>query len=297
MRDAFNRRDFLKATGVSVAAAALGTAAAADESAKKRKLKKAIMYNTISFKGSVLEKFKAVKAAGFEGVEPMSHMNQDEVLDALKETGLKAASVCCATHWDKRLSDPDEKVRREAREGVQRALEDAKRYGATSVLVVPGRVIKDKNPVTYDECFKRSVAEIKQLVPVAKETGVKIAIENVWNDFITESKQAIDYLDAVDSPLVGWHFDIGNVLRYGAPEEWIPVLGKRIVKLHIKEYANLKRFDVKLLEGDNKWPAIMKALDAVGYEGWGISEQPGAQSKDAEALKDLSERMDKVFAS
>ena len=199
MRDAFNRRDFLKATGVSVAAAALGTAAAADESAKKRKLKKAIMYNTISFKGSVLEKFKAVKAAGFEGVEPMSHMNQDEVLDALKETGLKAASVCCATHWDKRLSDPDEKVRREAREGVQRALEDAKRYGATSVLVVPGRVIKDKNPVTYDECFKRSVAEIKQLVPVAKETGVKIAIENVWNDFITESKQAIDYLDAVET--------------------------------------------------------------------------------------------------
>jgi hexulose-6-phosphate isomerase len=297
MRDAFNRRDFLKATGVSVAAAALGTAAAADESAKKRKLKKAIMYNTISFKGSVLEKFKAVKAAGFEGVEPMSHMNQDEVLDALKETGLKAASVCCATHWDKRLSDPDEKVRREAREGVQRALEDAKRYGATSVLVVPGRVIKDKNPVTYDECFKRSVAEIKQLVPVAKETGVKIAIENVWNDFITESKQAIDYLDAVDSPLVGWHFDIGNVLRYGAPEEWIPVLGKRILKLHIKEYGNPKGFKVKLLEGDNKWPAIMKALAAVGYEGWGISEQPGEQSKDAEALKDLSERMDKVFAS
>jgi hexulose-6-phosphate isomerase len=297
MRDSLNRRDFLHLSGGAIAAAALGTAASADDTAKKRKLKKAIMYATISFKGSVLEKFKAVKAAGFEGVEPMSHMNQDEVMKALEETGLKAASVCCATHWEKRLSDPDEKVRAEAREGVQRALQDAKRYGATSVLVVPGKVIKDKNPVTYDECFKRSVAEVKQLVPVAKETGVKIAIENVWNDFITEPKQAIDYLDAVDSPLVGWHFDIGNVLRYGPPEEWIPVLGKRILKLHIKEYANVKRFDVKLLEGDNKWPAIMKALDAAGYEGWGISEQPGAQSKDAEALKDLSERMDKVFAS
>jgi hexulose-6-phosphate isomerase len=298
MRDALNRRDFLKAGGAAAALVALGTTAAADEPAKKRNLKKAIMYATIGFKGSVMEKLKAVKAAGFEGVEPMSHMNQDEVMAALKETGLKAASVCCATHWDKRLSDPDETVRKEAREGVQRALEDAKRYGATSVLVVPGRVIKDgKNPVTYDECFKRSVAEVKQLVPVCKETGVKIAIENVWNDFITEPKQAIDYLDAVGSPLVGWHFDIGNVLRYGPPEEWIPVLGKRIVKLHIKEYAKLKRFDVKLLEGDNKWPAIMKALDAAGYEGWGISEQPGAQSKDAEAMKELAERMDKVFAS
>jgi hexulose-6-phosphate isomerase len=300
MTDALNRRDFLKFGSAAVTAATLGTAVTtAAEPAKKRKLRKAMMYATLSFKGSVLEKFQALKAAGFEGVEPMSHMNQDEVKKALEETGLKAASVCCATHWNKRLSDPNEKVRQEAREGVQRALEDAKHYGATSVLVVPGRVIMDEKQgiVTYDDCFKRSVAELKQLIPVAKETGVKIAIENVWNDFITKPEQAKDFLAAIDSEHVGWHFDIGNVLRYGAPEDWIPVLGKRILKLHIKEYANLKKFNVKLLEGDNKWPAIMKALDDVGYEGWGISEQPGEQSKDADALKDLSERMDRAFAS
>ena len=75
------------------------------------------------------------------------------------------------------------------------------------------------------------------------------------------------------------------------------MLGKRIVKLHIKEYSQFKRFDVRLLEGDNHWPAILKALDAVGYQGWGISEQPGSQAKDAATMKDLSERMDKVFAS
>ena len=305
MIDTLTRRDFVKFGGSTLAAAAITGASATfvpAAPAKKRELKKAIMYATIGFKGSVLEQFRAVKAAGFEGVEPMSHMKQDEVVKALEETGLKAASVCCNTHWGKPLSHPDAKVRREAREGVQRALEDAKRYGATSVLVVPGRVIKDKNPVTYDECFKRSVAEIKQLVPVAKETGVKIAIENVWNDFITESKQAIDYLDAVDSPLVGWHFDIGNAVKYSPPETWVPVLGKRILKLHIKEFSKKKDiaqrgFGVHLLEGDNNWPAIMKALDDVGYQGWGISEQPGDQAKDAAALKDLSERMDKVFAS
>jgi hexulose-6-phosphate isomerase len=304
MTEALNRRDFLKLGSAGVAAATLGSAVStAAEPTKKRKLRKAMMYATLSFKGSVMEKFQALKAAGFEGVEPMSHMNQDEVLKALEETGLRAASVCCDTHWRKRLSDPDEKVRQEAREGVQRALMDAKRYGATSVLVVPGKVITDKKEgplVNYDECFMRSVAEIKQLIPVAKETGVKIAIENVWNDFITKPEQAKDFLAAIDSEHVGWHFDIGNVLRYGAPEDWIPVLGKRILKLHIKEWGKLKPsrgFDVKLLEGDNKWPAIMKALDDIGYEGWGISEQPGEQSKDADALKDLSERMDRAFAS
>src|SRR5437016_5724132 len=130
MTDALNRRDFLALSGGALAAATLGSAAAsaADEPAQKRKLRKAIMYATIGFKGSVLEKFQAVKAAGFEGVEPMSHMNQEEVLAALDKTGLKAASVCCDTHWRKLLSDPDDRVRQEGLEGLLQALKDAKRY-------------------------------------------------------------------------------------------------------------------------------------------------------------------------
>ncbi len=295
MGEALNRRDFLKVGG-GVLAAALAPAAVAAEP-KKRPLHKAIMYATIGYPGSVSEKLRAVKAAGFEGVEPMSHMNQDEVLKALDETGLKAASVCCSTHWKVLLSDPDERVRQEGREGLQQALKDAKRYGASSVLLVPGKVT---GTVSYDDCFKRSVAEIKQVVPVAEDLGVKIAVENVWNDFITKPEQAVEFLDAIGSPQVGWHFDIGNAVKYSPPETWIPVLGKRILKLHIKEWGNFKPhngFGVRFFEGDNHWPAIMKALDEVGYQGWGISEQPGDQSANAAALKDLSERMDRVFAS
>jgi len=294
MTDALNRRDFLKQGGSAIAAAAL---VAADKAPKKRPIQKAIMYATIGFPGSVLEKFQAVKAAGFAGVEPMSHMKQDEVVKALEETGLKAASVCCATHWNKLLSDPDPRIRQEGIVGLEQALKDAKRYGATSVLLVPGRVSKD---VSYDDCFKRSVAEIRKAVPVAEGLGVKIAVENVWNDFITKPEQALAFLQAIDSPQVGWHFDIGNAVKFSPPETWIPLLGKRILKLHIKEWGNFKPnggFGVRFFEGDNHWPAIMKALDEVGYQGWGISEQPGNQSKDTDALKDLSERMGRVFAS
>jgi hexulose-6-phosphate isomerase len=296
VNQAMNRRDFLQLSGGALAATALAPAAltAADKPAKKRAIKKAMMYATIGYRGSVMEKFKAIKAAGFEGVEPMSHMKQDEVLKALEETGLKAASVCCDTHWSKPLSDPDEEKRRAGLEGLMIALKDAKKYGATSVLLVPGKVTKD---VSYDDCWKRSVAEIKKAVPLAEDLGVKIAVENVWNDFITKPDQAKDFLDAIDSRFVGWHFDIGNCLRYSPSETWIPVLGKRILKLHIKEYGKAKRFQVRFFEGDNDWPAIMKALDEVGYEGWGITEQPGEQSKDADALKDLSERFDKILGS
>jgi hexulose-6-phosphate isomerase len=295
MAAAMDRRDFLKVGSGALAATALGgPCLTADAPAKKRSLQKAIMYATIGFKGTVLEKFKAVKAAGFDGVEPMSHMNQDEVVKAFEETGLKPASVCCNTHWQKPLSHPDPNARQQGLEGLQQALKDAKRYGATSVLLVPGVVNKD---VTYDDCFKRSAIEIKKALPLAQELGVKIAIENVWNNFITKPEQAKAFLDEINSPQVGWHFDIGNVIRYGAPEEWIPVLGKRILKLHIKEFSKIKSFGIKFFEGDNNWPAIMKALDEAGYQGWGISEQPGDQSKDADALKDLAQRMDKIFAS
>jgi hexulose-6-phosphate isomerase len=295
MTDSANRRDFLKRSGGLLAAAALGTAGlAADAPPKKRALRKAIMYATIGLKAPVLEQFRAVKAAGFEGVEPMSHMKQDEVLKALDETGLKAASVCCNTHWQKPLSHPDPKARQVGLEGVLQALRDAKHYRATSILLVPGVVNKE---VSYDDCFKRSVAEIRKAVPVAQELGVTIAVENVWNNFITKPQQAREFLDAIGSPQVGWHFDIGNAVRYSPPQTWIPVLGKRILKLHIKEYSKVKGFGVRLFEGDNNWPAIMKALDAAGYEGWGISEQPGNQAKDVDTMKDLTARMDRAFAS
>ena len=252
------------------------------------------MYGTLGIKGSVLEKFKAIKAGGFEGVEPTGDMNQDEVVKALEESGLKAASVCCHSHWGKPLSDPNPAVREEGLAGLIQTLRAAKRYGASSVLLVPG-VVKDG--VTYEDCWKRSIVEIRKAISVAEETGVKIAIENVWNNFVTKPEQAAAYLDEIDSPHVGWHFDIGNVIKYSPPETWIPVIGKRILKLHVKEFSKAKGFGVKFFEGDNNWPAIMKALDDVGYKGWGISEQPGDQTKDTESLKDFSERMDKICAS
>jgi len=257
------------------------------------------MWATVGLKGSVLEKMQAIKAAGFEGVEMMSHMNQEEVLRARDESGLVIPSVCGRDHWKKPLSDPDPKVREEGLEALKQTLHDAKKYGASSVLLVPAVVNKQ---VSYDEAYTRSQAEIRKAIPLAEELGVKIAVENVWNGFLLSPLEAARYVDEFNSPAVGWHFDVGNVIHYGWPEQWIRVLGKRIQKLHIKEYSRKKRdtqglwkgFDVPFLEGDNNWPAVMKALDEIGYNGWGIAEQPGGDS--ADGLKNLSEGMTKIFA-
>src|SRR4051795_6620450 len=166
-----NRRSFLKVTVGAAAMAALGPRGYC--AAPKRNLRKAIMYATIGMKGSVLEQFRAMKEAGFDGVEPMGGMKRDEVIAAFKETGLAAASVCCHTHWEQPLSAPDEATRKIGLDGLLTSLHDAKAYGAGSVLLVPGVA---RNGVTYQECFDRSIAEIRKVIPVAKETGVKISI-------------------------------------------------------------------------------------------------------------------------
>jgi L-ribulose-5-phosphate 3-epimerase len=293
------RRSFLQYTAAATAVTALAPRSFA---APKRNLRKAIMYSTIGFKGTPLERFRLMKAAGFEGIEPLGGMNREEVVAAFRETGLQAASVCCHTHWVKPLSAPDEATRKVGLDGLIHSLHDAHAYGATSVLLVPGVA---RGGVTYQQCFDRSIGEIRKAIPVARDLGVKIAIENVGNDFIMNPQQAIDYLDAINSEWVGFHFDIGNAGRVGPAEKWIDVLGSRIVRIHVKEFSARPpdpaakgggRDRPKLLDGDTHWPAVMAALDRAGYTGWAISEQPGNQAADIETARDLARRMDRIFA-
>jgi hexulose-6-phosphate isomerase len=302
MNTRLNRRSFLQWTSAAAALAAAAAAPvrlAAADAATKRSISKGIMLGTVGVKGSVLEQLQAVKTAGFAGVEPLSHMDADEVAAALKATGLKAPSVCCATHWDKTLTDPSAEVRAEGLEGLKQALRDAHRYGATSVLLVPG-VVSEK--VSYAQAYERSQTEIRKALPLAQELGVKIAIENVWNQFLLSPLEAARYVDEFNSPWVAWHFDAGNILNYGWPDQWIAVLDRRIAQIHIKEFSRKKRndeglwkgFDVALLKGDNDWAAIMKALDAIHYKGWIIAEQGGGDSP--AGLRQISEAMDAILA-
>jgi L-ribulose-5-phosphate 3-epimerase len=300
MNPSLSRRGFIRGSAAALALAATGATALPALAADKRPFKKGIMFGTVGVKGSLLEQFRAVKAAGFEGVEPNSHLNQDDVLRARDATGLRIPSVCCSTHWDKPVSDPDPAIRTAGLEGLKQALRDAKRYGATSILFVPGVVKKE---VAYPDAYRRSQEEIRKTLPLAEELGVKIALENVWNQFLLSPLEAARFVDEFNSPWVGWQFDVGNVVNYGWPEQWIRILNKRILQVHLKEFSRKRRndeglwkgFDVEFLKGDNDWPAVMKAFDDIGYQGWMIAEQGGADSP--EGLKKLSDEIDRIFAS
>lgn len=265
-----------------------------------RSLRRGIMWGSIGVGETILEKFQLAKQAGFEGIEPMSHLDRNEVLKARNATGLSIPSVCGSLHGKLPLSHPDPKIREEGLAGLRVTLEDAKAYGADTILLVPGRV---SETVSYDDCWKRSVEEIKKVIPLAEKLNVNIAIENVWNNFLLSPMEAENYVDQFKTPVIRFYFDCGNVLVYGWPEQWIKILGKRIAKVHIKEFSRKiadtqgksAGFKVNLQEGDVNWSAVMKALDDIGYNGWTTIEQPGGNT--IEGLKDLCDRLKNIQAS
>lgn len=297
-----DRRQFTKKTAMAsafVSAASL-PGLGAFVSPAKRNLMTGIMWGSIGIGKTILEKFEAAKMAGYDGVEVDSHLSRDEVLKAKEATGLKVHSVCDSRHWKLLLSSPDAKMREEGVEALKVALEDAQIFGADAVLLVPGRV---NDTVSYDECWNRSSEEIGKALPFAEKLKVKIAVENVWNNFLLSPLEAARYIDQFQSQWVGAYFDCGNILAYGWPEQWIRILGKRIAKIHIKEYSRKiadtqgksAGFKVRLREGDVNWTAVMKALDDIGYQGWTSIEMPGGDTP--EGLKDLCDRMKIILES
>jgi len=183
--------------------------------------------------------------------------------------------------------------------GLRLALSEAAELDCQRLLLVPGVVTKE---VRYDDCWHRSSARIREVIEAAEKAKCKICVENVWNHFIVDPMSAARFVDEISSPWVGWHLDLGNLITYGWPEHWAHILGPRVFNLHIKEYSRKKRdaegpykgFQVELGEGDNDWAATMRALDEIGYSGWGILEVPGG---DDARLKFLAERTDQLFSS
>ncbi|MDR3093126.1 MAG: sugar phosphate isomerase/epimerase [Bacteroidales bacterium] len=297
------RRNFIRNTLLASGALALpidsrAVAEAFSMSKSIPTFKKSIMWGTVGLKGSVLDKCKAIKMAGYAGIQPNSHLDRKEVLDALKSTGLVASDVCCSTHWDKQLSHPDATIRQEGIEGVIVAMEDAKAYGTDAILVVPGSV---SDTVAYDECWERSSESIRKLLPTAEKLKIKICIENVWNNFLLTPLDACRYIDQFKSKYAGFYFDCGNILAFGWPEQWIRILGARTVRIHIKEFSKQKAdregrwagFDVKLTEGDVNWEKVMKEA-RKSYSGeWFTTEQGNSQTQ--EELIDLNKRLDKIL--
>lgn len=268
-----------------------------------------------SFTESDLKRcFEIAKAAGFDGVEvaldetgPVSLASTKEDIFAVKkmaeEVGVELYSVASGLYWTYNYTSDKAENREKAKEITKKQLQVASWLGCDTILVVPGAVHvvfdPDSEVIDYDVAYDRALEALRELAPVAEELKVSIGVENVWNKFLLSPMEMRDFIDKVNSPYVGSYFDVGNVLYSGYPEQWIKILGKRIKKVHFKDYrvsvGSLDGF-VDLLAGDVDYIAVKNALDTAGYDGWVTGEMipPYKQYSDT-IIYNTSNAMDRII--
>ncbi|MCX8063913.1 MAG: sugar phosphate isomerase/epimerase [Candidatus Hydrogenedentes bacterium] len=290
--DDLSRRRFLYASGSFVLGATLTkniVSASSENSLPFSPLKKAIQWSNLPKNKSEMERCEIAKRCGFDGIElpPIEDAVEiEKILDAVKKNGLTIHSIIYGG-WDKPLSHPDPSIAEEGKKRIIKNLKLAKQVGADTLLLVPA-VVNER--VRYKEAWERSTKHIKELIQSAEENNVVIAVENVWNKFLLSPLEFCEYIDQFNSPYVRAYFDIGNVVIFGYPEDWIRTLSNRIVKIHVKDFKrNGYQWSSLPYEGDVNWSEVRKALHEVNYKGWITEEFPGG---DENYLKELSHRMD-----
>jgi len=287
-----HRRDFLKiAASAALFTALKGTSALAADTQGRAKLYKALKIGMLPKGLSDADKFRIAKKCGFEGIdaEPMDNLDaMREQADLAKQAGVPIHGLVFGG-WRTPFSDPDPKVIEKGISGMENALRCANAIGATTVLLVPAVVNEE---VGYADAYKRSQEHIRKLLPLARELNVVIAIENVWNKFLLSPLEFARYIDEFDSPNVKAYFDVGNVIIYGYSQDWIRTLGKRIIKLDVKDFKRDGYKWTNLLDGDVNWSQVRRALDEIGYEGFMTVE---LGSGDEAYLTDIAKRMDRII--
>ncbi|MBN1846676.1 MAG: sugar phosphate isomerase/epimerase [Sedimentisphaerales bacterium] len=294
-----SRRRFLtlSASGPFAASLASGLTAglmsrsAAAEDGAPKKLSKGVIIGMLPRDLSDAEKFQLAKRCGFEGIEA----SPLDSLDAARRQGELARQIGTPIHsvlfgWWPPFTDTSAATIDECLKKMTNALQCAQAMQAGAVLLVPTRVTEN---FRYADAYKRSQDYIRRLIPVAEETRVVIAVENVWNKFLLSPLEFARYIDEFESPWVRAYFDVGNVIIYGFSQDWIRTLGKRIARIHLKDFQRNGYQWKNLLEGDVNWPEVRKSLDEIGYAGWLTAELSGGSEQ---ALTDIAGRMDRIIA-
>ena len=298
-----DRREFLGRAARTAVALGFGAGAgsalgarvthAMDEKLNREsQLKKALILGMLPDKLSLEDRFKLARDCGFDGIEAPSIGGDDDrkaLREASDKTGMPIHSIMFGG-WHAPLSSGDPAVAEKGLSDLRAGLQCAMELGADALLLVPAVVNAETR---YKDAYERSQKHIRSLIPLAEKLNVVIAVENVWNNFLLSPLEFARYVDEFDSPYVQAYFDVGNVVAFGWPEDWIRTLGTRIRKIHLKDFKRGPRQFVNLRDGDVNWPEVRKALDEVGYKGFMTAELKGG---DEAYLRDLSGRIDKIIA-
>ena len=257
----------------------------------------------------VRDAMEQAKKLGFDSIElciasqgvlthEITEAECKEIVKMSQDIGIEISSVASGESWGCSPTSDDPAVRERITDFTKKALQVTQWLGADAYLLVPGAVdvffLPEGEVVPYDVCYDRAKEFVGSLLDTAKATGVTICIENVWNKFLLSPLEMRDFIDGFNSPFVGSYFDIGNVLLFGYPCQWIRILGERIKRVHVKDFdkstGTAEGFG-DLLEGNVNFGNVTKALAEIGYDGYATAEmlpfEPGRPEKTIAAMKQI----------
>jgi L-ribulose-5-phosphate 3-epimerase len=256
------------------------------------------------------ECFAQAKSAGFDAIElaigsdvplDITHDDARRLAEAAEKAGIRIATLWVSEPLHQNpLNAADAGARARGVEAVRRAIAVATDLNCGALLLYAVRLGNGpKLEVGSQDTWDRYTAELKKVVPDAERAKVLLNPENVWNKFLLSPLEMRSFVDQFHSPWVGTHFDVGNVMQYGYPEDWILTLGQRIKRIHFKDFklgtSGEAAHFADLLEGDVNWKAVMSALVKTGYSGF-ISPEIGRNPSRPGQLKQVSQALDKILA-
>ena len=244
----------------------------------------------------------------------------DSVGGAIRDAGFAMPMLCCSPDF----TNPDEDARKRAVEHEVAMVRVARRLGG------PGTVCRVLSGQRYPEVGREQgldwAAEcINAVLPVAREEGVILGLENHYKDgfwkypeFAQKMDVFLDLLSRIDDrEHFGVQYDPSNAVVAGDdPVELLRAVAGRVVSMHASDrylepgttLDELKQADgtigyfAKLKHGVtgkglNDYDAIFGILADAGYRGW-ISIEDGMNGMDemAESLAFLRRMVAKHFA-
>jgi len=281
-------------------------------------MKKSISYwafpGGLEGKKDIAECFAEAARAGFQAVElccaekgvlnlAATEKQCARIRDEAERAGVEIASLASGIYWEYNIGSNKVADRNRAEQATKKMLQIAAWLGTDALLFIPGAVDVFFNPlaeiVPYDVLFARIGTGIRRLLRTAEQCRVALCVENVWNKFLLSPLEMRDFIDSFESPYFAAYFDVGNVLPFGYPEHWIRILGKRIRRIHLKDFKTaVGTADgfCDLLEGNVNWPEVVKALHAIGYDGYCTAEMiPTYTHHPLVRIHNTSIAMDAIF--
>lgn len=265
-----------------------------------------------------LERVDLARRAGYDAVEINLEPTEEFPLETdpavlvdlrreIERRGMAVSAVYCRDQWRRPITSLDLGTRDAGATILRRLVGAATALGADIVLVVPGAVdnrifVQPPEIVPYRVAYDNALGVLREVLrDTAEPAGVRLAIENVWNKFLLSPLEFASFVDALGSPMAGAYFDVGNVLRTGFPQDWIGILGERIVAVQVKDFRldvdTLAGF-VGLLQGDVDWPAVRQALADIGYDGWITSEVlPAYRHSPERLIHETAAAIDAIFGT